>query len=44
LPLIKEQKRIVAKVDQLMAFCDELESKLRRAEADGEKLIESRRA
>lgn len=35
----EEQKRIVAKVSQLMALCDELETKLRQAEADSEKLM-----
>ncbi|HJH30164.1 MAG TPA: hypothetical protein C5S51_10855 [Methanosarcinaceae archaeon] len=28
LPPFEEQRRIVAKVDQLMALCDELETKL----------------
>ena len=31
LPPVKEQKRIVAKVDQLMALCDELESRQQKA-------------
>ena len=39
LPPGKEQKRIVVKVDQLMALCDELETKLSQAEADSEKLM-----
>jgi type I restriction enzyme S subunit len=39
LPPREEQKRIVAKVHQLMALCDELENKLLQAEADSEKLM-----
>jgi len=30
--------RIVAKVDQLMTLCDELEAKLKQAQADSERL------
>jgi type I restriction enzyme S subunit len=39
LPPIAEQKRIVAKVDQLMKLCDELEAKLLSAEAYAGKLV-----
>jgi type I restriction enzyme S subunit len=39
LPPLEEQRRIVAKVNQLMALCDDLETKLRQAEADSEKLL-----
>ena len=38
-PPSNEQKRIVAKVDQLMALCDDLESKLKQSQTDGEKLV-----
>lgn len=40
-PPYKEQKRIVAKVNQLMALCDELETKLRQAEAHSEKVMDA---
>jgi len=41
IPPFAEQKRIVAKVDQLMALCDELEAGLVQAQTDGGKLIEA---
>ena len=39
--IFREQRRIVAKVDQLMAFCDGLESKLNQSHTDGAKLMEA---
>ncbi len=41
LPPVAEQKRLVAKVEQFMALCDELETKLRLAEARAAKLVEA---
>ncbi len=41
LPPLNEQKRIAAKADQLMALCDDLESKLKQSQTDGEKLMEA---
>lgn len=41
LPPLDEQRRIVAKVGQLMKVCDELEAKLRRAEDRAAKLVEA---
>jgi type I restriction enzyme S subunit len=38
-PPPSEQHRIVAKVDQLMALCDQLESKLKQSQADSEKFM-----
>lgn len=39
LPPFNETKRIAAKVDQLMALCDELEAKLIKSQTNSEKLI-----
>ena len=41
LPPFEEQRRIVAKVDQLMALFDELEAKLNQSHTDGAKLMEA---
>ncbi len=41
LPPLQEQCHIVAKVDQLMTLCDDLESKLKQSQTDGEILIEA---
>ena len=41
IPPLAEQKRIVEKVDQLMAFCDKLEEKMIKSQHHSEKLINS---
>lgn len=41
LPPIKEQKRIVAKVEQLMQLCDELEAQVQQSKTDAEKLLQA---
>jgi len=41
LPTINEQHRIVAKVDELMALCDQLEGKLITAQAEVSHMLES---
>ncbi len=40
-PPLEEQKRIVARVDQLMTLCDDLEAKLNQAQRHSEKLMEA---
>lgn len=41
IPPLAEQKRIVAKVNELMAMCDELEAKLTQSSVVSEKLAEA---
>jgi type I restriction enzyme S subunit len=41
LPPLAEQHRIVAKVDRLMALCDDLEAKLRRTDETARKLADA---
>jgi type I restriction enzyme S subunit len=41
LPALAEQRRIVAKVDELMALCDQLEASLAAAATDRARLLES---
>jgi len=41
LPPLAEQRRIVAKVDQIMDLCDELETKLNQAQQHSKKLMEA---
>jgi type I restriction enzyme, S subunit len=41
LPPLAEQRRIAAKVSQLMTLCDELEAKLKDAQAASGKLMEA---
>jgi type I restriction enzyme S subunit len=40
-PPLAEQHRIVARVDELMALCDQLESQLTTTEADSRRLLEA---
>jgi type I restriction enzyme S subunit len=41
LPPLAEQRCIVAKVDELMALCDQLETSLATAETETSRLLES---
>ena len=41
LPPLAEQQRIVARVDELMRFCDELEAQLVTTETDNRRLLEA---
>lgn len=41
LPPLAEQRRIVAKVDELMAVCDQLQGQLAAAGTDGVRLLEA---
>jgi type I restriction enzyme S subunit len=41
LPPLAEQHRIVARVDELMALCDQLEAQLTTTEADSHRLLEA---
>lgn len=41
LPPLAEQHRIVTKVDELMALCDQLEAQLNTTEADSRRLLEA---
>jgi len=41
LPPLAEQKRIVAKVDELMAICDQLEKQLESQQKDSRRLLEA---
>lgn len=41
LPPLAEQQRIVAKVDELMALCDQLEAQLRITQTDSRRLLEA---
>jgi type I restriction enzyme S subunit len=41
LPPLAEQHRIIAKVDELMMLCDQLEAQLTTTEADSRRLLEA---
>jgi type I restriction enzyme S subunit len=40
LPPLDEQKRIVEKLEKLMAFCDELEANIRESKTQAETLLQ----
>ena len=41
LPPLNELKRIVAKVDELMKLCDELEKQIRQSKEESERLMQA---
>ncbi len=41
LPPLAEQRRIVAKVNELMAICDQLEASIAAAKAESRRLLEA---
>ena len=41
LPPLAEQYRIVARIDELMALCDQLEAQITTTEADSRRLLEA---
>lgn len=40
-PVLAEQKRIIAKVDKLMALCDSLEAQLTTFQSESQQLLEA---